>query len=209
MQSQQHKWHAWLHQVVRHKGGASTVEWIALLVIGLVALGLAVFTLNQNRQVGEGVGAQMECDSETVAIDGEASDCDQVEAEAVADTAEAEEVLMKIIAHQEHRVYLLDIGNELGQVLDLDQNMLFQPFNIHSLLTYSPWETYTGSQEILADLLEQVTVQPPPPPPKRRSAAEIQPPSQRRSAAEIEQWLRDRGFHSRPPASTTDDADST
>ena len=103
---------------------------------------------------------------------------------------------MKIVAHQGHRVYLLDIGNELGQVLDLKQKTLFQPFNIHSLLTYSPWETYTGSQEILADLLDQVTVHPPPPPPKRRSAAEI------------EQWLRDRGFRSGSIPSATDDADA-
>ncbi|NOK58532.1 MAG: hypothetical protein GFH27_549279n338 [Chloroflexi bacterium AL-W] len=91
---------------------------------------------------------------------------------------------MKIVAHQNHRVYLLDIGDDRGQVLDLDQKKLFRPFNIHSILTYSPWDEYTDSQNILPDLLAQVTAEENPPPPKRRSEAEIQ------------QWLREKGFRS-------------
>ncbi|MEM8531929.1 MAG: hypothetical protein AAGF95_13885 [Chloroflexota bacterium] len=90
---------------------------------------------------------------------------------------------MKIVGHQNHRGYLLDIGDDRGQVLDLDQRKLFRPFNIHSILTYSLWEDYTGSQDILSDLLAQV-VEEPPPSPKRRCEAEIQ------------RWLREKGFRS-------------
>jgi hypothetical protein len=68
---------------------------------------------------------------------------------------------MKIIAYQGTKRYLLEVGLDhrglpMGRVLDLGQGKLFPPFNIHSILARGYWEEYTGSQDILDDLLSRV-----------------------------------------------------
>lgn len=82
MKSQQHRWKTWLSQVVRHQGGASTVEWIGLLAIVLVALGVSAFALTQNGNViGESFARQFGCALRVIGIEGVT--CDQLdEAEA-------------------------------------------------------------------------------------------------------------------------------
>lgn len=78
MKSQQHRWKTGLSQVVRHQGGASTVEWIGLLAIALVALGVSAFALTQNGNVvGGSFARQFECALRVIGIEGVS--CEQLD----------------------------------------------------------------------------------------------------------------------------------
>lgn len=62
----------------------------------------------------------------------------------------------KIIAYRSNSVYLIDIGNGKGRVLDLYQKTYFPPFNLISIIARGYWEEYKGDQSILPKLKEQI-----------------------------------------------------
>jgi hypothetical protein len=69
---------------------------------------------------------------------------------------------MKIIGNISDKVFLLDIGNDEGQILDLHRGLLWPPTHMGSLINHGgPWDEYTGPQEHLAELLAQVKPAPP------------------------------------------------
>lgn len=73
---------------------------------------------------------------------------------------------MKIIAHQDNRRYLAvtDENEErpLGRVIDLDQGMMFPPFNVHSILARGYWEECEHSDALLNEILAEVEDMEPP-----------------------------------------------
>lgn len=46
--------------------------------------------------------------------------------------------------------------NTIGQVLDIEQEILFPETNVHSILAKGYWIEFEGDQDILDNLLEQV-----------------------------------------------------
>jgi hypothetical protein len=82
---------------------------------------------------------------------------------------------MKIIGQMFDEVFLLDVGDRHGQVLDLKKGLLFPPEKMSMLTSQvGPWYDYTGPQERLAELLAQVKPAPPVPRPvvRRRTPEE-------------------------------------
>ena len=72
---------------------------------------------------------------------------------------------MTIIGQMFDKVFLLDIGDDQGQILDLKKGLLLPPAHMSTLTSQAgPWDDYTGSQDRLADLLARVKPAPPPPP---------------------------------------------
>lgn len=61
-----------------------------------------------------------------------------------------------IIATQGSEAYLIEMEKNRGRVLDLNQGILFPEFNIHSIIARGGWEEFTGSQDILPDLIAKV-----------------------------------------------------
>jgi len=69
---------------------------------------------------------------------------------------------MKIVGHIGDEAFLLDLGHDQGQILDLDRGVLWPPAHMGSLISHGgPWDGYTGPQERLAELLAQVKPAPP------------------------------------------------
>jgi hypothetical protein len=67
--------------------------------------------------------------------------------------------MIKIIAISGHSRYLLtDDNGKTGQVLDVNQDMLYPKFKLQSILERGYWQDYTGSQDILNKLLENVKI---------------------------------------------------
>ena len=60
---------------------------------------------------------------------------------------------MEIIAIRGTRKYLVRINEKLGIVYDVNEDTLFPPFNLNSILARGYWEEYTGSQD---QLLEKI-----------------------------------------------------
>jgi len=66
---------------------------------------------------------------------------------------------MEIVARRGETSYLLETAPGIGRVLDLEQKVLFPEFNIQSIIARGYWESYTGSQDELANLLSQVCIE--------------------------------------------------
>ena len=59
---------------------------------------------------------------------------------------------MNVVA-QEGQWYLVDVGNGLGRVLDLEFRRFFPPSSITSLLAKGAWERFSGDQEpVIAEI---------------------------------------------------------
>jgi len=67
---------------------------------------------------------------------------------------------MKVIAQQGDTVYLIGVGKDLARVLDGEQNKLFPPFNVHSILARGYWENFDGDLETVRGLLNRVAILP-------------------------------------------------
>jgi len=61
----------------------------------------------------------------------------------------------RIIAQQSDTRFLVYLGNEQGQILDLHSKILYPAMNIHSILKFGYWEEYTGHHN-LDELLKNV-----------------------------------------------------
>jgi hypothetical protein len=95
---------------------------------------------------------------------------------------------MKIVGHIGDKTFLLDIGHDRGQILDLDRGLLWPPTHMGSLINHGgPWDAYTGSQGRLAALLARVKPAPPVAPPvARRRTPEERAQLMKELDAEIE-----------------------
>ena len=63
---------------------------------------------------------------------------------------------MRIIGQCGPSVYLIEVGDNMSRVLDLERGVLFPPFSTLSITARGYWEEYTGDQSILPDLLKKV-----------------------------------------------------
>jgi hypothetical protein len=64
---------------------------------------------------------------------------------------------------QDDRTFLLDAGDELGVVIDLDKEWIYRPAPMSFFSSqFGPWYEHTGPQERLLELLAQVKPAPPP-----------------------------------------------
>lgn len=55
---------------------------------------------------------------------------------------------MEILAQQGEGRYLISLGNDQGQILDLNENALYPPIFIHSILARGYWEDYDGNVDL-------------------------------------------------------------
>ncbi len=94
---------------------------------------------------------------------------------------------MKIVGHIGDRTFLLDVGHDQGQILDLDRKQLWPPTAMGSLVNHGgPWDPYTGPQGRLQALLAQVKQGPPPRPVQRQQTPEERAKLLKELAAQVE-----------------------
>jgi hypothetical protein len=62
---------------------------------------------------------------------------------------------MKIVAQNDDR-FLLDVGNDQGQVLDREEGLLFPPMYLESIVARGYWEPYEGDQAVLTEWLKDI-----------------------------------------------------
>ena len=65
----------------------------------------------------------------------------------------------KIIAQQEGEAYLIQTGEETGQVVDGDDKARFPEFNLQSILARGYWEEVTPPHPTLEELMAIKLVQ--------------------------------------------------
>ena len=69
---------------------------------------------------------------------------------------------MRAVARQAHDAVLVDMGNGMGRVLDLNEGRLTSPaILLQSILARGYWEPYTLGPEATAKLVRRVTAQGP------------------------------------------------
>lgn len=55
---------------------------------------------------------------------------------------------MKVLAHQSHRRYLIEVADGWARILDIHTNRLSMPNDIQAILKHTGnWEAYTDSQD--------------------------------------------------------------
>jgi hypothetical protein len=62
---------------------------------------------------------------------------------------------MNVLA-QEGNWYLLDVGNGLGRVLDLEFHRFFPPRSLVSLLAKGSWGSFSGDQDAVINAIANV-----------------------------------------------------
>jgi 8-oxo-dGTP pyrophosphatase MutT (NUDIX family) len=63
---------------------------------------------------------------------------------------------MRIIAREGPSRFLVAVSKDEGRVIDMDQGVVFAPFNLGSILMRGVWEPFTGSEQLLQRLLSRV-----------------------------------------------------
>ncbi len=63
---------------------------------------------------------------------------------------------MRIIAREGSQAYLVDVGQEMARVLDVDAQIFHEPFYLHSLLAHGMWEPFNAPDGFLEALLRQL-----------------------------------------------------
>jgi hypothetical protein len=62
---------------------------------------------------------------------------------------------MNVIAREDHW-YLVDVGNGLGRVLDLEFGRFFPPSTLAGLLAKGSWEAFVGDQHAVLAAIDDV-----------------------------------------------------
>jgi hypothetical protein len=66
--------------------------------------------------------------------------------------------MLKVIAQQGDKVFLLLVGEHKARVLDLQQGKLFPAYNLHSILARGYWMDPTATTEQVVELFGQVEI---------------------------------------------------
>ena len=62
--------------------------------------------------------------------------------------------MAKCVASRGSGVYLLDVGNEMGVVVDVGRDQRYAPFNLQSILARGYWTPMEDDPELTQRLLE-------------------------------------------------------
>lgn len=67
---------------------------------------------------------------------------------------------MKIIAQQGHDRFLVETEQDKGVIVDIEENKVSPPFNVHSILARGYWEDFTDTdkEEIILNLVGKALV---------------------------------------------------